>query len=123
MPSMKNLSTSIKRFVLGLKRPSKKANLRLLNARNESLSSLIIRDARIEDISALATLHVKTWSETYWTILSPPNFKIREYQWHQQFQIIDGSWFCFVIENKQGQLVGFAMGKTYSHSDLAEFSG
>src|SRR5262245_52829111 len=120
---MKNLSTSIKRYVLGLKRPSKKTNLRLLNARGQPLSSLIIREARVEDIPALAALHVKTWSETYWTNPSPPTFRIREYQWQQQFKIADGNWFCLVVENKEGELVGFAKGKTYRHNDLPEFSG
>jgi ribosomal protein S18 acetylase RimI-like enzyme len=120
---MKNFSTSIQRFVLGLKRPSKQTNNRLLNERSESLLSLMIREARIDDIPALAALHVKAWSETYWTTLSPPAFKIREYQWQQQFKITDGSWFCFVVENKNSQLVGFAKGKAYSHPDLPEFSG
>ena len=120
---MTKLSTSVKRFVLGLKRPSKKANLRLLHSRNESPSSFIIREATIEDLPALAALHVKTWSETYWTVLSPPTFTTRNYPWQQQFKITDGSWFCFVIENKQGELIGFAKGKTYRHSDLPEFSG
>ena len=120
---MKNFSTSIQRFVLGLKRPSKKTNTRLLNEQGESFSSFIIREARPEDIPALAALHVKTWAQTYWTTLSPPTYKIREYQWRQQFEITGDSWFCFVVENKQGQLVGFAKGKTYNHSDLPEFSG
>jgi len=120
---MTNLSASIQRFVLGLKRPSKKTYTRLLNEQGSSPSSLKIREAGVEDIAALAALHVKTWSETYWTTLFPPTFKIREYQWRQQFKITDGSWFCFVVENIQGQLVGLAKGKAYSHSDLPEFSG
>jgi ribosomal protein S18 acetylase RimI-like enzyme len=120
---MKNSINSIHRFVMGLKRPSKQTNTRLLNERGETLSSFIIREARVEDISALATLHVKTWSETYWTTVFPPTYQVREYQWHQQFKVTDGSWFCFVVENKNKQLVGFAKGKTYNHSDLPEFSG
>ncbi len=120
---MKNLFTKIHRFVLGIKRPSKQTNTRSLYDRGESVSSLIIREITIEDISALATLHVKAWNETYWTTLFPPPFKIREYQWRQQFKLTDGSWFCFVVENKIGHLVGFAKGMTYSHSDLPEFSG
>lgn len=120
---MENITTSIKRFILGLRRPSKKFNLHSLDARGESLSSFVIREATINDITALARLHVRTWRETYWTTPSPPTFKVREYQWHQQFKINDGSWFCFVIEDKNRQLVGFAKGNTYSHRDLPEFSG
>jgi len=108
---------------MGLKRPSKQTNTRSLNERGEALSSFIIREALVEDISALATLHVKTWSETYWTTVFPPTYQVREYQWHQQFKVTDGSWFCFVVENKNKQLVGFAKGKTCNHSDLREFSG
>jgi len=37
--------------------------------------------------------------------------------------VTDGSWFCFVVENRKGELVGFAKGKTYNHSDLPDFSG
>src|SRR5215470_11604293 len=121
--NIKSSITSIKRFVMRLNRPSKRTNLRLLHKRGETVSSLTIREARIKDIPALAALHVKTWSETYWTVESPPTYKIRESQWRQQFTVADGSWFCFVVENKRDQLVGFAQGKTYSHSDISEFSG
>jgi len=120
---MKNFITSIHRFVMGLKRPSKQANTRLLKERGETVSSFIIREARMEDIPVLASLHVKTWSETYWTTLFPPTYQVREAQWNQQFKVKDGSWFCFVVENKSSQLVGFAKGKTYNHTDLPEFSG
>jgi len=108
---------------MSLKRPSKKTNIRILAQRGESLSSLKIRKANTEDIPALAALHVKTWSETYWTTISPPTYKTREFQWTRQFQITDGSWFCFVVENMEGELVGFAKGQTYCHNDLPEFSG
>jgi L-amino acid N-acyltransferase YncA len=120
---MSKFSTSIHRFVMGLKRPSKKANARLLKKRGEVLSSFTIREARYEDIPALAALHVKTWSETYWLNTFPPNYEVREAQWRQQFNANDGSWFCFVVVNRNGDLVGFAKGKTYSHEDLPEFSG
>ena len=120
---MKKFITSIHRFVLGLKRPSKRVNTQLLKQRGEYLSSFVIREAHIDDIPALASLHVKTWNETYWTTLFPPTYKIRLSQWQQQFNVRDGSWFCFVVENMNKELVGFAKGKTYSHSDLPEFSG
>lgn len=114
---------SFRRFIMDLPRPSKAANLRRLRRRDEKTGSFIIREAVAEDIPALAKLHVKTWAQTYWLTLRPPTYQIREWQWKEQFKKIDGTWFCFVIENSQKELIGFAKGKTYSHSDLPEFSG
>jgi L-amino acid N-acyltransferase YncA len=120
---MKNFVNAIARFLFGLRRPSKAANIRLLRARGESVGSLIIREATSEDIPSLAALHVKTWKETYRNVRNPPTYGIREHQWREQFKVTDGSWFCFVVENRKGELVGFAKGKTYDHSDLRDFSG
>lgn len=75
------------------------------------------------DIPALAALHVKTWSETYWSVRHPPNYELREYQWREQFQKTDGKWFCFVVEDRKGALVGFAKGAAYASSDLPDYSG
>jgi L-amino acid N-acyltransferase YncA len=120
---VKNLINAIARFLFGLGRPSKAANTRLLRQRGESLESLVIREATAEDIPALAALHVKTWNETYWNVKNPPTYTIRQEQWREQFKGTDGSWFCFVVENQKGELVGFAKGKAYRHSDLPEYSG
>jgi L-amino acid N-acyltransferase YncA len=120
---MNNAIISAHRFILGLKQPSKKKNIRLLNKRGESLSNFKIREASIGDVPALAALHVKTWSQTYWMTLYPPTYAIRYSQWQQLFSKKNESWFCFVVENKNGELVGFAKGQTYSHQDLPEFSG
>jgi L-amino acid N-acyltransferase YncA len=84
----------------------------------------IIREATSADVSALAHLHVKTFNETHAPIrMNGPTFEIREYQWREAFQSIDGSWFCFVIENQNGELIGFAKGKRYAHRDQLDFSG
>ncbi len=120
---MSNLSLAIKRFIMDLPRPSKTVNMRRLQKRGEKVESFIIREAVAIDIPALSALHVKTWAQTYWTVLRPPTYKIREWQWQEQFKKMDGSWFCFVIENSKGELIGFAKGKKYSHNDLPEFSG
>src|ERR671919_2959595 len=37
-----------------------------------------------------------------------PSVEIREWQWRQAFEKQDGSWFCFVVERTNGELVGFA---------------
>ena len=111
------------RFLLGLRRPSKAANARRLRQRDETLQSLVIREATRDDIPALAALHVKTWSDTYWPVTSPPTYQIRERQWREQFEKNDESWFCFVVENRSGELVGFAKGRTYASEDLPGYSG
>lgn len=120
---MKNFINAIARFLFGLRRPSKSANTRLLRQRGESPESLMIREATIEDLPALAAIHVQTWNETYWNVKNPPTYGIREQQWREQFRVTDGSWFCFVVENRKGELVGFAKGKAYNHSDLPDYAG
>lgn len=120
---MKNLITAIVRVLLGLKRPSKATNTRRLWERGQTLSSFIIREATPADIPALAALHVKTCSETYWNVRHPPNYELREYQWREQFQKQDGKWFCFVVEDRSGALVGFAKGVAYASNDLPGYSG
>ena len=114
---------SFRRFIMDLPRPSKAANMRRLHRLGERADSFIIREAIASDIPALAALHAKTWAQTYWLTLSPPSYRTRKWQWDEQFKKTDGSWFCFVIENSKRELIGFAKGKTYSHSDLPEFSG
>jgi GNAT superfamily N-acetyltransferase/uncharacterized damage-inducible protein DinB len=83
---------------------------------------LIIRDATHDDIPALAALHVKTWSDTYPSV-KPPTYQTRERQWREQFEITDGSWFCFVVEHRSGELIGFAKGKKYASDDLPGYGG
>jgi GNAT superfamily N-acetyltransferase len=70
-----------------------------------------IRDAREDEVPALPRLHVQTFSETHrGTRSGGPSYKLRERQWREAFTVKDGSWFCFVVENEIGELVGFAKG-------------
>ena len=87
------------------------------------VESFIIRDAVIADIPALATLHVKTWNETHGKSNHSPIYQVRESQWRQTFGDNDSIWFCLVIENNNKQLIGFAKGMKYDHSDLPGYSG
>lgn len=119
---MKNFITSIKRFFNSLRRPSKQTNLRKLKERGETLDSFTFRNATVDDIPGLTKVHVKAWADTY-RVLRPPTFEIREYQWREQFKKNDGTWFCILVVNKKNEVIGFAKGKTYNHSDLPEFSG
>ena len=121
--ALKNLVDDITRFVSGLGRPSKAENERLLSQRGESLESLVVREATPGDIPALAHLHVKTWNDTYRTVVNPPSVQLRERQWREQFGKSDGTWFCFVIENSRRELVGFAKGMLYTSDDLPNYSG
>jgi ribosomal protein S18 acetylase RimI-like enzyme len=85
--------------------------------------SLIIREATAVDIPALADLHVRTWNATYPDVEKKPTYEIRERQWRQAFEVTDGSWFCFVVEDQNGALVGFAKGVPYAYSGLPDFAG
>jgi ribosomal protein S18 acetylase RimI-like enzyme len=70
-----------------------------------------IREARSDDVPALARLHVQTYNETHRGGRSGgPSYELRERQWREAFTVTDGSWFCFVVENEDGELVGFAKG-------------
>ena len=107
---MKSFINSIQRFLNGLKRPSKKTNLRKLQERSESLDSFIFRDATRDDIRELGKLHAITWAQTY--NAENPNIQLRQYQWQKAFtEENDGSWFCILVVNKGNELVGFAKGK------------
>jgi GNAT superfamily N-acetyltransferase len=118
---LKNFITSFQRFLNGLKRPSKKTNLKKLVGRGESFDSFTFKDATKEDVPELGKLHAITWAETY---SGAANIQLRQYQWQKTFaEENDGSWFCILAVDKNKKLVGFAKGKTYKHSDLPGFSG
>lgn len=73
--------------------------------------SFHIRDASSDDVAALARLHVQTFNETHrGGHGGGPSFELRERQWREAFTVTDGSWFCFVVEDDTGELVGFAKG-------------
>ena len=82
----------------------------------------VIRDATAADIPALADLHVMTWNETYPGVASPPSYGLRERQWREAFASSEW-WFCLVIEDGDGRLIGFAKGTPYARADLPGFAG
>lgn len=109
------------RFVAALTRPRRRANARRLRARGESAASVVIREATVADVPALARLHVETWNATHAPLrLRGPGYEVRERQWREAFAKDDGSWFCFVAERHDGRLVGFAKG---TRSDHPQFCG
>jgi ribosomal protein S18 acetylase RimI-like enzyme len=113
---------AVVRFVRGLRRPTTGSNLGALQRRGETLDSLVVRDATPEDIPALAALHATTWAETH-RVRHPPTRQLREQQWRDRFAVVDGSWFCLVVANRQGELVGFAEARHYSSGDLPGYAG
>jgi L-amino acid N-acyltransferase YncA len=120
---MKKFKLTLARFIFGLKRPLKKNALKNMQQRGETPASYTIREATAADIPKLSALHVKAWAETYWNVKKPPAYQIREHQWTEQFKVNDGNWFCFVVEDRNHELVGFAKGKKYAHSDLPAYAG
>ena len=73
--------------------------------------SFQIREAHEADIPRLAKLHVQTFNETHrGGRPGGPSYELRERQWREAFETNDGTWFCFVVEDDGGELVGFAKG-------------
>lgn len=83
--------------------------MRLLNKQGYMPDDFLIREATAKDIAKLAALHVKAWSETYPKLRLAPSLPIREGQWADEFAQPSHTWFCFVIEDPQQVLVGFAV--------------
>ncbi|MGB8193472.1 MAG: GNAT family N-acetyltransferase [Chitinophagaceae bacterium] len=120
---MKNLIGNVVRFLFAPKRPSGIANARHLQERGEHVDSIIIREATPADVPAIAQLHVETFNETHAPVFKDgPKYEIREHQWKEIFNS-PGNWFCLVIQNERGELVGFAKAHPYTHNDLPDFSG
>jgi GNAT superfamily N-acetyltransferase len=114
----------LRRWWSGLRAASKAANARALRERGETAESLVIREATVGEIPALARLHVTTWNATHRGPFGKgPSYEVRERQWREAFTLTDGSWFCFVVENRKGELVGFAKGVTYAQADQPDYAG
>jgi ribosomal protein S18 acetylase RimI-like enzyme len=104
---------------VGLRRPTRRQNLRRMRKRGESLDSLIIRKATTADIPALARLHVETWNATYAPYgLKGPSVETRERQWRERFAANDPDQCCFVVQRSGGDLVGFAQGSRSENPDF-----
>jgi ribosomal protein S18 acetylase RimI-like enzyme len=83
-------------------------------------SRILLRDATVSDIPALAELHVRTFDETH----GPgPRVALRERQWHEKFARPDLLLFCVVLEDESGSLIGFASGEPHRTEELAQYRG
>jgi GNAT superfamily N-acetyltransferase len=113
---LKAVAFGVWRVAMGLGRPTPEGNRRAMSGRGETMESLVIREATAADIPSLATLHVTTWNATYAPMgAQGPPVTVRERQWRETFARDDGGWFCFVVENGRGELVGFAKGTRSDH--------
>jgi L-amino acid N-acyltransferase YncA len=90
---------------------------------NQDVNSYVFRLADKTDISAIASLHVTTFGETHGHGPGNPTFQTRFQQWETLFRENDGTWFCIVIEDDFGALVGFAKGQPHDQSDKLTYSG
>src|SRR5829696_1505993 len=82
-----------------------------------------LRLAHEADVPRLAELHVQTFNETHrGGRPNGPSYELRERQWREAFDLQDGSWFCYVIEDDEGKLVGFAKGAPHD-GGLPEYEG
>jgi GNAT superfamily N-acetyltransferase len=118
---VRRLLNNLWRYAATFSRPTREDNLRRLRSRGESLESVTMREAVPADISALARLHVLTWNATYAPLLlNGPGVGVRERQWTEAFAAYDGSWFCYVLQRPDGELVGFAKGR---RSDNPSYGG
>lgn len=105
----KSVAADIQRWVHSLSRPSRAVNEAKLTQRNESLDSIVCRDARPDDITALSELHVETWNATYRTTRGP-TVATRRAQWEQVFSRANPQEFVVVLEDREKRLIGFAFG-------------
>lgn len=111
------------RFYANLRRNSKQRSAYLMRQRGETTASYHIRKATADDIPALSTVHVKAWADTYFLYRHPPNYSTRSRQWTEIFRNNDGSWFCYLVTNSKGDIIGFAKGNIRKEKELPEYTG
>lgn len=84
------------------------------------METFTIREATAADVPALAQLHVTTWNATYAPFgMKGPSVEVRERQWCQKFASDDPAFFCFVVEDPGGEMVGFAQANRSDNPDYA----
>jgi ribosomal protein S18 acetylase RimI-like enzyme len=72
------------------------------------IGDLVLREATIADLRALAELHVRTFNETHvGPFGSGPTCATRESQWREKLAERDATHFVLVLETAAGRLVGF----------------
>jgi ribosomal protein S18 acetylase RimI-like enzyme len=73
-----------------------------------NVGDLVLREATVDDLRALAELHVHTFNETHvGPFGSGPTYSTRERQWREKLAERDATHFVLVLETAARQLVGF----------------
>src|SRR4051812_45888164 len=71
------------------------------------VDELLLRNTTVDDLRALAELHVRTFNETHvGPFGSGPSYATREWQWREKLSEIDATNFVLVLETTAKQLVG-----------------
>src|SRR5262249_59502634 len=82
-----------------------------------------LKVAREADVPELARLHVQTFNETHCAgRLDGPSYALRDRQWREAFGTHDRDWFCLVVENDDGEMVGVAKSRPH-HGGVAGCQG
>src|ERR1043165_9197603 len=72
------------------------------------IGDLVLREAAMADLRALAELHVRTFNDTHvGPFGSGPTYATREWQWREKLAELDATHFVLVLETPAKQLVGF----------------
>jgi len=77
---------------------------------------MIIREANLNDVQAIARVHVDAWRTTYKGIipesyLAKLSYQQRESAWRKTLEnTTSSSQFVYVAENNSGEIIGFANG-------------
>jgi ribosomal protein S18 acetylase RimI-like enzyme len=77
-----------------------------------------IREAVESDLPELVHIHVTSWNATYPYYHPKPTPQLRESQWKKAFEEKADNWFCYVVVNENGKLVGFATGNDFYDVEL-----
>ncbi|BAZ31778.1 GCN5-related N-acetyltransferase [Cylindrospermum sp. NIES-4074] len=83
---------------------------------------MIIREANLDDTSAIAKVHIEAWRTTYQKImpdefLANLSYEEREQRWVKILSNQADDAFTYVVEDEIGQIVGFASGGKERNSD------
>jgi ribosomal protein S18 acetylase RimI-like enzyme len=77
---------------------------------------MIVREANLEDASAITRVHIDSWRTTYHEILPEEylaklSYQQRESNWKQMLSTAtENNHFIYVVENKVGEIIAFADG-------------
>lgn len=76
---------------------------------------MVIREARVEDATSIAKVHVDSWRTTYRgivanTYLEALSYDDREHFWQSLLEKIDRTTLIYVAEDDDGEVIAFASG-------------